>query len=193
MAAPSPVGDVEIVSLISTFVLIYIDTEIKLFYFVICFGCLLVFLVDLQCEISLISSCRYIVDVSATKDRKFITINCNSRSTSEVCTLDCEILKSQQNDNFVAVSLLKRASKRRGRKKKESLHLRLWNLNSTFNSPVAPRRLSCGISTNQREAETSANVNKHWKTRAMGNDVITNFISANLESLLRGAWVVSQA
>ena len=27
---------------------------------------------------------RYIVDVSVTKDRKFITINCNSRSTSEV-------------------------------------------------------------------------------------------------------------
>ncbi|XP_068683040.1 dipeptidyl aminopeptidase BI-like [Montipora foliosa] len=27
---------------------------------------------------------RYVVDVSATKDRKFITINCNSRSTSEV-------------------------------------------------------------------------------------------------------------
>ena len=27
---------------------------------------------------------RFIVDVSATKDREFITINCNSRSTSEV-------------------------------------------------------------------------------------------------------------
>lgn len=27
---------------------------------------------------------RYVVDVSATKDRKYITINCNSRSTSEV-------------------------------------------------------------------------------------------------------------
>ena len=54
------------------------------------------------------SSCRYIVDVSATKDRKFITINCNSRSTSEVCTLDCEILKSQHNDGFDGVSLLKR-------------------------------------------------------------------------------------
>lgn len=26
---------------------------------------------------------RYVVDVSATKDRKFITVNCNSRSTSE--------------------------------------------------------------------------------------------------------------
>lgn len=31
---------------------------------------------------------RYIVDVSATKDRKFITINCNSRSTSEVSIAD---------------------------------------------------------------------------------------------------------
>ena len=30
---------------------------------------------------------RFIVDVSATKDKKFITINCNSRSTSEVSLL----------------------------------------------------------------------------------------------------------
>ena len=37
--------------------------------------------------------------------------------------------------------------------------------------PLTPRWLSCQISTNQREAETSANVNKHWKTRAKGNDV----------------------
>ena len=44
---------------------------------------------------------------------------------------------------------------------KESLQLGLRNLNSTSNSPVAPRRLSCQISTNQREAETSANVNKN--------------------------------
>ena len=43
----------------------------------------------------------------------------------------------------------------------ESLQLRLWNLNSTSNSPVAPRRLSCYISANKREAETNANVNKH--------------------------------
>ena len=54
----------------------------------------------------------------------------------------------------------------------QSLHL--WNLNSTPNSPVAPRRLSCQISANQREAETRANVKKHWKTHAKGNDIITN-------------------
>ena len=48
-----------------------------------------------------------------------------------------------------------------GGKRNENLQLRLWNLNSTSNSPVAPRRLSCQISANQREAETSANVNKH--------------------------------
>ena len=64
-------------------------------------------------------------------------------------------------------------------KRKESLQLRLWNLNFTSNSPVAPRRLSCQISANKREAETSANVNKHWKTSAKENDVITNVISAN--------------
>ena len=67
----------------------------------------------------------------------------------------------------------------RGGKRKESLQLRLWNLNSTSNSPVAPRRLSCQISANQREAETSAIANKHWKTCAKGNGLIINVIPAN--------------
>ena len=42
-----------------------------------------------------------------------------------------------------------------------ALQLCLWDLNSTSNSPVVPRRLSCQISTNQQEAEMSASVNKH--------------------------------
>ena len=66
-----------------------------------------------------------------------------------------------------------------GGERKESSQLRLWNLNSTSNSPVAARWLSCQIFANQREAETNAIVNKHWKTRAKGNGVITNVISAN--------------
>ena len=66
-----------------------------------------------------------------------------------------------------------------GKERKEGLQLRLWNLNSTSISPVAPRRRSCQITAEQLEAETSANVNKHWKTRAKSNDVITNVISAN--------------
>ena len=68
---------------------------------------------------------------------------------------------------------------RRGGKRKESLQLRLWNLNSTSNCPVAPRRLSCQIFANQREAETSANVNKHCKTRCKGKDVIINVTFAS--------------
>ena len=39
-----------------------------------------------------------------------------------------------------------------GRKRKESLQLRLWNLNSTSNSPMAPPKLSCQISTNECKA-----------------------------------------
>ena len=99
----------------------------------------------------------------------------------------------QQINNIMAVLILMRftftgfsfsfktgrALWRRGGKMNESLQLRLWNFNSTSNSPEAPRRLSCQISANQREEETSANVNKHWKTPAKGNDVITNVISAN--------------
>ena len=64
-------------------------------------------------------------------------------------------------------------------KRKESLQLRLWNLNSTSNSPLAPRRLNCQISANQRKAEMSINVKKHFKTCAKGKDVITNIISTN--------------
>ena len=66
-----------------------------------------------------------------------------------------------------------------GGKRKESLQLRLWNLNSTSNSSVFSCWLSCQILANQREVETSANVNKHWKTRAKGYDIITNVISFN--------------
>ena len=78
--------------------------------------------------------------------------------------------------NGKPASKLSGALLRRGGKRKESLQLPLWNLNSTPNSPVAPRRLGCQISANQCEAETSTNVNKHWKTR--NNDVINNVISA---------------
>ena len=46
---------------------------------------------------------------------------------------------------------------------KESLQIRLWNLNFTSNAPVAPRRLSCPISANQREAKRSADVKKKKK------------------------------
>ena len=66
-----------------------------------------------------------------------------------------------------------------GGKRKDCFQLRLWNLNSTSNSSVLSCWLSCQISANQREAETSANVNKHWKTGAKGNDIITNDISVN--------------
>ena len=51
-----------------------------------------------------------------------------------------------------------------GRKRKESLQLRLWNLNSTSNSPVAPRRLSGQIPASQCEAERAqmqTNIEKH--------------------------------
>ena len=47
-------------------------------------------------------------------------------------------------------------------------------LNSTSNSPMVSHQLSCQISVNYHETETTANVNKHWKTRAKGNDVSSN-------------------
>ena len=48
---------------------------------------------------------------------------------------------------------LSRVLWRRGGKRKESLQLCLWKVKSTSNFPVTPRRLSCTISANQREAE----------------------------------------
>ena len=45
--------------------------------------------------------------------------------------------------------------------KRACMQLRLWNLYSTSNSPVAPLRPSCQISANQRIAEMSVNVHKH--------------------------------
>ena len=65
------------------------------------------------------------------------------------------------NDSVEPASKLSGALWRCGGKRTESLQLRIWNLNSSSNSPVAPDLLSCQISANQREAETSANVNKH--------------------------------
>ena len=79
-------------------------------------------------------------------------------------------------------SKLSRALWWRGRKttsRTTSLQLLLWNLNSTSNSPVAPRQISCQISANQRKAEMSGSVKKHWKTHTKGNDIITNVISTN--------------
>ena len=45
--------------------------------------------------------------------------------------------------------------------------------------PPVPLWLPVDRVVNQREAETSANVKKHWKTHARGNEVITNVMSAN--------------
>ena len=67
----------------------------------------------------------------------------------------------------------------KGRRSILQLHVCLWNLNSTSSSPVAPCRLSCQISANQREVETSTNVNKYWKTHTKDNDLVTNVIFAN--------------
>ena len=76
----------------------------------------------------------------------------------------------------------------RGGKRKESLQLGLWNLNSTFNFPVAPCQLSCQISANQHEAETNGNVNKHWKTRAKGNDIIILMSSSPISISHQLSW-----
>ena len=53
-------------------------------------------------------------------------------------------------DQAIQSALAARQEKEAG---KETLQLRLWNLNSTSTSPVAPQQLSCQIVANQREVE----------------------------------------
>ena len=63
------------------------------------------------------------------------------------------------NRGGLGTSKFSEALWRRGGKRKENLQQRLWNLNSAYNSLVAPRRRSSQVSANQREVETSANKN----------------------------------
>ena len=67
---------------------------------------------------------------------------------------------------------------RQGSKRKESLQLRLWNLNPSFNSPVDHCRLSCQISAYSAKGKR-ARMKTNIEKCAKGNDVITNVITAN--------------
>ena len=67
-----------------------------------------------------------------------------------------------------------------GRENEGELAITSLEFESHLQFPVVHRGLSClKMSANQREAETRANVNNHWKTCAKGNDVTTFVISAN--------------
>ena len=113
--------------------------------------------------------------------------NLHAAPSNDPLVQKCSLLKVGLKEQYYAtaepgpiyLSLIIHVARSAGRKRKGSLQLHPWNLNSTSNSPVAPRCLSCQISRNQREVEKSANVNNHWKARAKGNDVITNVFSAN--------------
>ena len=66
-----------------------------------------------------------------------------------------------------------------GREKEQELELRVLEFEFHLKFPCTSPLSELSISANQREAETSANVNKLLKTRAKGNDVITNVFSTN--------------
>ena len=83
---------------------------------------------------------------------------------------------------FLGVAYEQALQTGQGGKRKESLQIHLWNLNSRSNSPVAPHQLRCQISANQGNAEMSANVNKHSKTHAKGNDVVVIFTNQHFAS-----------
>ena len=56
----------------------------------------------------------------------------------------------------------------KGRKRKESLQTHLWNLNSSSNSPVAPRQLSCQISANSRRSGNERKCKQTLKNTCKG-------------------------
>ena len=66
-----------------------------------------------------------------------------------------------------------------GREKEGELATTSLEFEFHLQFPCSSPSTELSDSANQREAETSANVNKHWKRRAKGNDVITNVISGN--------------
>ena len=84
-----------------------------------------------------------------------------SRSRRELNVFSCFLFADSRTNVGVSCEQVLPGALAAGRERKENFQLRLWNLNSISNSPVARRRLSCQISANQPEAETSANVNKH--------------------------------
>ena len=66
-----------------------------------------------------------------------------------------------------------------GREKEGELATTSLEFEFHLQFPCSSPSTELSDSANQRDAETSANVNKHWKTRAKDNDVITYDISAN--------------
>ena len=81
---------------------------------------------------------------------------------------------------------------RLGWKRKESLQLRPWNLNSTSNSPVVPRRLSRQISANQsarsrNQRECKQTLKNTWKhaTWVMTSLLMSSPPISNLHRLFR--------
>ena len=71
------------------------------------------------------------------------------------------------------------------------LQLRLWNLNSAYNSPVASHQLSCQISTNQWEAEP-ANCRcisgRCFSPSEKRTQLICDFLCLMKMSCLQSAW-----
>ena len=87
-----------------------------------------------------------------------------------------DIYLKQKND----IEISKNISGALWEERKDSLQLHLWNLNSTSNSPVAPHRLSCQTSANQRKAETSTNVNNHYFLKKHMLWVMTSLLVSSL-------------
>ena len=66
-----------------------------------------------------------------------------------------------------------------GREKEGELATTSLEFEFHLQFPCSSPSTELSDSANQRDAETSANVNKHWKRRAKDNDVITYDISTN--------------
>ena len=94
---------------------------------------------------------------------RFQTLHNNSQQHGTTCNRVCKRMKHVTSNNveLVCEQALRGALAAWWEKEGEFATTSLEFEFPTSNAPVAPCRLSCQISANQREAETSANVNKY--------------------------------
>ena len=95
-------------------------------------------------EIRLISKTRLGFSPSTTYFSWLLCCSVNWEELAKDCSKSLKL-------SSLRASSLGHSGGRAGMKRKGSLQLRLWELNSTSNSPVAPHRLNCQISAKQRD------------------------------------------
>ena len=89
-----------------------------------------------------------------------LSVNKTTTTMTPTVSLDLVLFRPKTSETRVRVQALWGALAA-GQQKEGELATTSLGFDFTSNSRLAPRRLSCQISSNQRKAETSTNVNKY--------------------------------